>query len=86
MCNRTRPQGVELKVTITDTVADPHSARAVQLRLGEAHICQEHGTHTLVVIVLRSLLEGVLAHAAEVRPAAEPLFRDHLIWRVCGSR
>ncbi|MFD0295174.1 hypothetical protein ACFWJS_23710 [Streptomyces sp. NPDC127061] len=68
-----RPQRVELKVTITDIVADPDLARAVQLRLDEAHTCQEHGAYTSAVIMLGSLLEGVLVHAAEVRPAGTPL-------------
>ncbi|MFJ2391522.1 hypothetical protein ACIOTI_02070 [Streptomyces sp. NPDC087843] len=70
-----RPQRVELKVAITDIVSDPDLARAVQLRLDEARICQEHGAYTSAVIMLGSLLEGVLVHAADVRPATVPLAR-----------
>ncbi|MEV7390500.1 hypothetical protein [Streptomyces sp. NPDC091215] len=70
-----RPQRVELKVAITDLVADPDLASAVQLRLDEARICQEHGAYTSAVIMLGSLLEGVLVHAADTRPAAVPLTR-----------
>ncbi|MEU1185555.1 hypothetical protein ABZ464_49695 [Streptomyces sp. NPDC005820] len=70
-----RPQRVELKVAITDIVSDPDLARAVQLRLDEARICQEHGAYTSAVIMLGSLLEGVLVHAADVRPATVPLTR-----------
>jgi hypothetical protein len=70
-----RPQRVELKVAITDLVCDPDLASAVQLRLDEARICQEHGAYTSAVIMLGSLLEGVLVHAADSRPAAVPLSR-----------
>jgi hypothetical protein len=70
--NPPRPQRVELKVAITDVVADLDLARAVQLRLDEAHICQEHGAYTSAVIMLGSLLEGVLVHAAEARRADVP--------------
>jgi hypothetical protein len=68
-----RHQRVELKVAISDIVADPDLARTVQLRLDEAHICQEHGAYTAAVIMLGSLLEGVLIHAAQVRPAISRL-------------
>jgi len=70
-----RPQRVELKVAITDLVTDPDLASAVQLRLDEARICQQHGAYTSAVIMLGSLLEGVLVHAADTRPAAVPLPR-----------
>jgi len=70
-----RPQRVELKVAITDIVSDADLARAVQLRLDEAHICQQHGAYTSAVIMLGSLLEGVLVHAAEVRPPTTALRR-----------
>ncbi|MGW6864629.1 hypothetical protein [Streptomyces sp. NPDC054901] len=70
-----RPQRVELKVAISDIVADPDLARAVQLRLDEATICQEHAAYTSAVIMLGSLVEGVLVHAAEVRTATVPLQR-----------
>lgn len=70
-----RPQRVELKVAIIDVVSDPDLARAVQLRLDEARICQEHGAYTSAVIMLGSLLEGVLVHAADVRNATVPLTR-----------
>ncbi|MGW5739641.1 MULTISPECIES: hypothetical protein [Streptomyces] len=70
-----RPQRVELKVSIADLVTDPDLASAVQLRLDEARLCQEHGAYTSAVIMLGSLLEGVLVHAAETRPAAQPLTR-----------
>lgn len=68
-----QPQRVELKVAITNVVSDPDLARTVQLRLDEAHICQEHGAYTAAVIMLGSLLEGVLVHAAEVRTATTPM-------------
>ncbi|MFH8659456.1 hypothetical protein [Streptomyces afghaniensis] len=58
---------VELKVSVTEVVSDPELAATVQLRLDEAHICYEHGAYTSAVIMLGSLLEGVLAHAAQVR-------------------
>ncbi|MFC5200561.1 hypothetical protein [Streptomyces kaempferi] len=70
-----RPQRVELKVAITDLVDDPDLASAVQLRLDEARICQQHGAYTAAVIMLGSLLEGVLVHAADSRPASQPLTR-----------
>ncbi|MFD0333874.1 hypothetical protein ACFQZ0_11900 [Streptomyces erythrogriseus] len=62
-------------MAITDIVSDPDLARAVQLRLDEARICQEHGAYTSAVIMLGSLLEGVLVHAADVRNATVPLPR-----------
>ncbi|MEU7258561.1 hypothetical protein AB0B21_22500 [Streptomyces rimosus] len=68
-------QRVELKVAISDVVSDPDLARAVQLRLDEAHICQKNGAYTSAVIMLGSLLEGVLVHAAEVRTATAQLRR-----------
>lgn len=68
-----KPQRVELKVAITDIVSDPDLARAVQLRLDEARICREHSAYTAAVIMLGSLLEGVLLHAADVRSATVPL-------------
>ena len=68
-----RLQRVALKVAITDVVSDPDLARTVQLRLDEARICQEHGAYTAAVIMLGSLLEGVLVHAAEVRTATTRL-------------
>ncbi len=58
---------VELKVSVTQVVGDPELAATVQLRLDEARICYEHGAYTSSVIMLGSLLEGVLAHAAEAR-------------------
>ncbi|GAB7033432.1 hypothetical protein AB0G35_34920 [Streptomyces sp. NPDC021749] len=60
---------VELKVSVTEVVRDPELAATVQLRLDEARTCYEHGAYTSAVIMLGSLLEGVLAHAAEIRPA-----------------
>ncbi len=66
-------QRVELKVAISDVVSDPDLARAVQLRLDEAHICQEHGAYTFAVTMLGSLFEAVLA--AEVRTATVQLRR-----------
>ncbi|MFJ8804319.1 hypothetical protein [Streptomyces sp. NPDC102487] len=74
-----RPQRVELKVAITDLVDDPDLAGAVQLRLDEARVCQEHGAYTSAVIMLGSLLEGVLVHAADTRPATQPLARTRNI-------
>lgn len=62
-------------MAFTDIVSDPGLARAVQLRLDEARICQEHGAYTSAVIMLGSLLEGVLVHAADVRTATVPLTR-----------
>ncbi|MEI5135369.1 hypothetical protein RB199_28145 [Streptomyces libani] len=60
---------VELKVSVTEVVSDPELAATVQLRLDEARTCDEHGAYTSAVIMLGSLLEGVLAHAAQVRAA-----------------
>ncbi|MER6533629.1 hypothetical protein ABT215_07375 [Streptomyces sp900105755] len=60
---------VELKVSVTEVVSDPELAATVQLRLDEARTCYEHGAYTSAVIMLGSLLEGVLAHAAQVRTA-----------------
>ncbi|UQA94834.1 hypothetical protein [Streptomyces halobius] len=60
---------VELKVSVTEVVSDPELAVTVQLRLDEARTCYEHGAYTSAVIMLGSLLEGVLAHAAQVRAA-----------------
>ncbi|MEU5211907.1 hypothetical protein [Streptomyces sp. NPDC020742] len=62
---------VELKVSVTEVVSDPVLAATVQLRLDEARTCYEHGAYTSAVIMLGSLLEGVLAHAAQVRAAGE---------------
>jgi hypothetical protein len=61
---------VQLKVSVTEVVSDPELAATVQLRLDEARICYGHGAYTSAVIMLGSLLEGVLAHAAEVRVAS----------------
>ncbi|WP_405659404.1 hypothetical protein [Streptomyces sp. NBC_00079] len=58
---------VELKVSVTEVVSDPELAATIQLRLDEARTCYEHGAYTSAVIMLGSLLEGVLAHAAQVR-------------------
>lgn len=60
---------VELKVSVEEVVSDPELAAAVQLRLDEARTCYEQGAYTSAVIMLGSLLEGVLAHAAQVRAA-----------------
>lgn len=60
---------VELKVSVKEVVSDPDLATAVQLRLDEARTCYEHGAYTSAIIMLGSLLEGVLAHAAQVRAA-----------------
>ncbi|WP_086746983.1 hypothetical protein [Streptomyces scabiei] len=64
---------VELKVSVTQVVSDPALAATVQLRLDEARTCYEHGAYTSAVIMLGSLLEGVLVHAAEVRAGATRL-------------
>ncbi|MEU8930403.1 hypothetical protein AB0D30_10995 [Streptomyces sp. NPDC048409] len=64
---------VELKVSVTEVVSDPELAATVQLRLDEARTCYEHGAYTSAVIMLGSLLEGVLAHAAQVRAAGVPM-------------
>lgn len=61
---------VELKVSVAEVVSDPELAATVQLRLDEARTCYEHGAYTSAVIMLGSLLEGVLAHAAQVRAAS----------------
>ncbi|MGA4860842.1 hypothetical protein [Streptomyces koyangensis] len=60
---------VQLKVSVSEVVSDPELAATVQLRLDEARTCYEHGAYTSAVIMLGSLLEGVLAHAAQVRAA-----------------
>ncbi|MEV7707021.1 hypothetical protein AB0O59_28840 [Streptomyces sp. NPDC088922] len=62
---------VELKVAVKDVVSDPELAAVIQLRLDEARTCYEHGAYTSAIIMLGSLLEGVLAHATEVRASAE---------------
>lgn len=67
-----RPPGHDY---LRDLVDDPDLASAVQLRLDEARLCQEHGAYTSAVIMLGSLLEGVLIHAADTRTAAIPLTR-----------
>ncbi|MFJ3214442.1 hypothetical protein ACIPLC_00750 [Kitasatospora sp. NPDC086801] len=64
---------VELKVSITEVVKDPELARAVQMRLDEARACAEQGFYISALIMMGSLLEGVLLHAAEVRTATTPL-------------
>lgn len=69
------PVKVELKVAVADVVTDPELAALVQQRLDEAHICHEHGAYTAAVIMLGSLLEGVLIHAAQSRPVTRPLPR-----------
>ncbi|QKV68970.1 hypothetical protein HUT13_09365 [Streptomyces harbinensis] len=63
---------VELKVSVTEVVSDPELAATVQLRLDEARTCYEHGAYTSAVIMLGSLLEGVLAHAAHIRDTGVP--------------
>ncbi|MEU6118257.1 hypothetical protein ABZ840_27375 [Streptomyces sp. NPDC047117] len=63
-----RLRRVELKVSIIDVIAEPELAKAIQNRLDEAHICHEHGAYTAAIIMLGSLLEGVLVHAAQARP------------------
>lgn len=78
--NPPQPQRVELKVTITDIVADPDLARAVQPRLDEAHTCQENGAYTSAVIMLGSLLRHEMG--AQVVPdqddgAFELVVRPH---------
>jgi hypothetical protein len=69
----TRPPRVELKVAVEDVVKDPELARAVQLRLDEARTCTTQGAYISALIMLGSLLEGVLLHAAEARPASRSL-------------
>ncbi|NML54289.1 hypothetical protein HHL19_07245 [Streptomyces sp. R302] len=64
---------VELKVSVTEVVSDPELASTVQLRLDEARTCYEHGAYTSAVIMLGSLLEGVLVHAAEARASGTRL-------------
>ncbi|MDQ8703550.1 hypothetical protein RCO28_13790 [Streptomyces sp. LHD-70] len=64
---------VELQVSIQDVVDDPALADSVQTRLNEAHVCYEHGAYVSAVIMLGSLLEGVLLHAATSRTAQSPL-------------
>ncbi|MFI6699209.1 hypothetical protein ACIBJC_09580 [Streptomyces sp. NPDC050509] len=66
---------VELNVSVAEVVSDPELAATVQLRLDEARTCYEHGAYTSAVIMLGSLLEGVLAHAAQTRAAGVPLPR-----------
>lgn len=61
---------VELKVSVREVVSDPELAATVQIRLDEARTCYEHGAYTSAVIMLGSLLEGVLAHAAQIRTAS----------------
>jgi hypothetical protein len=65
-----RMSPIELKVAVEDVVSDPALARAVARRLEEARICYENGAYISAVIMLGSLLEGVLVHAAEARPSA----------------
>lgn len=68
-----RPPRVELEVSVEDIISDPALAKAVQARLDEAHTCTEHGAYISAVIMMGSLLEGVLVHAAESRPSGQPL-------------
>lgn len=58
---------IELRVSIGQIVSDPELAATIQLRLDEARTCYEHGAYTSAVIMLGSLLEGVLVHAAQTR-------------------
>ncbi|GAA2451219.1 hypothetical protein ACFPFX_33285 [Streptomyces mauvecolor] len=69
---RTLPR-VELQVSVQDVVDDPALADSVQVRLQEATVCYEHGAYVSAVIMLGSLLEGVLLHAATSRPSARPM-------------
>ncbi|WP_436790006.1 hypothetical protein [Yinghuangia sp. YIM S10712] len=64
---------VELQVSIGQVVDDAELATAVQLRLDEARICYENGAYISAIIMLGSLLEGVLLHAANSRPSDRPL-------------
>ena len=64
---------VELKVAVTDVVDDPDLARAAQLRLDEAKIAYDNGAYMATIILLGSLLEGVLLHAARTRQGTKPL-------------
>jgi hypothetical protein len=71
--DRPRMPRTELKVSVTDVVSDPELAATVQLRLDEARTCYEHGAYTSAVIMLGSLLEGVLVHAAQTRASRASL-------------
>ncbi|WP_406294368.1 hypothetical protein OG948_05895 [Embleya sp. NBC_00888] len=64
---------VELQVSISQVVDDPELAAAVQRRLDEARTCYENGAYIATIIMLGSLLEGVLLHAASSRSSTSPL-------------
>ncbi|MFE4599318.1 hypothetical protein ACFRKE_00490 [Kitasatospora indigofera] len=50
----------ELKVAMTDLIADEAMARLLQWRLDEARTCYSNGAHVAAIIMLGSLMEGVL--------------------------
>lgn len=60
-------RGTELKVAVTQVVANPALAAAAEQRLTEARICQRAGAFIAAVIMLGSLLEGVLVAVADER-------------------
>ncbi|MFD7585667.1 hypothetical protein ACFV84_09600 [Kitasatospora sp. NPDC059811] len=50
----------ELKVVMSDLIADEAMADLLQWRLDEARTCYANGAHVAAIIMLGSLLEGVL--------------------------
>ncbi|MFG2908048.1 hypothetical protein ACGF13_23665 [Kitasatospora sp. NPDC048286] len=50
----------ELKVVMTDLIADEAMAELLQWRLDEARTCYANGAHVAAIIMLGSLMEGVL--------------------------
>ncbi|MGW2396039.1 hypothetical protein ACWCYY_05750 [Kitasatospora sp. NPDC001664] len=50
----------ELKVVMSDLVADEAMAALLQWRLDEARTCYANGAHVAAIIMLGSLMEGVL--------------------------
>ena len=69
----------ELKVPITQVIADEALAAAVEQRLGEARLCEQAGAYVAAIIMLGSLLEGVLiATVSERLPGELDRRRNHI--------
>ncbi|MFD0257195.1 hypothetical protein ACFVH7_02775 [Kitasatospora indigofera] len=60
----------ELKVAMTDLIADEAMARLLQWRLDEARTCYSNGAHVAAIIMLGSLMEGVLLRTVVERDPA----------------
>ncbi|MFJ8624906.1 hypothetical protein ACIRD3_18960 [Kitasatospora sp. NPDC093550] len=60
----------ELKVVMTDLIADEAMAELLQWRLDEARTCYANGAHVAAIIMLGSLMEGVLLRTVVERDAS----------------